>query len=131
MMEFSEIEYISYSLWFSQKLSQKPPHSFKQRTDKVINSLDEKRDKSTIDLLFQAINLAKRRNTIAHNPTLLQIFENKDTNQLHREFAINTFLEGDYIDLPELKELVAEARDIKTQLYMKFGYLPLNNRKNG
>lgn len=131
MMEFSEIEYISYSLWVEQKVNKDktPPNKFRLRTKQVISQLNNTNDNEIKLILERSIKLAEKRNTIAHNPTLLQIFENETTNELHREFAISTFIEGDYIDLPELKELTAEAIDIKTELYMKLGYLPYENKK--
>lgn len=124
MMEFSEIEYISYSLWADKVKKENPSHNFKARTKQVISQLNSGNDIKTKELLERAITIADKRNTIAHNPMLLQAFENEITNELHPEFAISTYIEGDYIDLSELKELTAEAIDIKAQLYMSLGYLP-------
>ncbi len=130
MMEFSEIEYISYSLWADKVNNGKPSHNFKTRTKQVISQLNNGSELKTKNLLEKAVEIADKRNTIAHNPMLLQVFENEITNELHPEFAISTYIEGDYIDLPEMKELTAEATDIKTQLYMLLGYLPQYD-KNG
>ena len=128
MMEFSEIEYISYSLWADKVNKEKPSHNFKARTKQVISQLNNGDDIKIKKLLERSITIADKRNTIAHNPMLLKVFENETTNEQHPEFAISTYIEGDYIDLPELKELTAEVTDIKTQLYMSLGYLPqLNN----
>jgi phosphoenolpyruvate-protein kinase (PTS system EI component) len=124
MMEFSEIEYISYSLWYDKINTGKPSHNFKARTKQVISQLNSNTDKNIKVLLEKAISIADKRNTIAHNPMLLQVFENKITRELHPEFAIATYIDGDYIDLPEMKEITADLIDIKTELYMTLGYLP-------
>ena len=39
----------------------------------------------------------------------LHIYEHKKAGTLHPVFAVSSFMGGDYIDLIELKELVAEA----------------------
>jgi hypothetical protein len=127
MMEFSEIEYISYSLWGKVLPDKNPSHNFKERTRQIISQLNGSRNIEVKKYLERATELADKRNTIAHNPALLQIFINEETNVIYRELAISTFSEGDYIDLPEIKELTTEARDIKVQLYMKLGYLPQEN----
>ena len=124
MMEFSEIEYISYSLWAKKISGANPSHNFKERTKQVISQLNGAKNVKIKSNLEKAIALADKRNTIAHNPALMQIFINEETKEIYHELAISTFKEGDYIDLPELKELVAEAEDIKMQLYMQLGYLP-------
>jgi len=128
MMEFSEIEYISFSLWRGIFSNENPSHNFKKRTKRVISQLNGSDNIEIRKNLERAIDIADKRNTIAHNPTLMQIFINEETNQIYRELAISTFSEGNYIDLPEIKELTAEARDIKVQLYMKLGYLPQENK---
>ena len=130
MIEFSEIEYISYSLWTKKVSNGDPSHSFKERTRQVVSQLNGSKNFEIKSNLERAIDLADKRNTIAHNPALMQIFINEKTNDIYHELSISTFKEGYYIDLPELKELVAEAGDIKTKLYMQLGYLPQED-KNG
>jgi len=128
MMEFSEIEYISYTLWAQKVANGNPSYKFKTRTKQVVSQLNGADEKEVKKNLERAIELADKRNTIAHNPALMQVFVNEKTNEIYHELAISTFKEGDYIDLPELKELTAEACDIKTALYMKLGYLPYENQ---
>ena len=123
-MEFSEIEYISYSLWSKKINDGLPSHQFTARTKQVISKLSNKDDKHVKDLLKRAIKVAKKRNTIVHNPALMQVFQNKTTGNIQPEFTISTFVTGDSIDIFELQELTAEVTDIKTQLYMSLGYLP-------
>lgn len=124
MMEFGEIEYISYSLWSKKVNKGTPDYNFKTRTRQVVSQLNGRNNKDIKDLLDKAITLADKRNTIAHNPTLLKIFEDKISINSKPEFAISTYVTGESIDLAELKELIAEVVDIKTQLYMSLGYLP-------
>jgi len=128
MMEFSEIEYISYSLWSSRVNKNTPSHNFKSRTKQVISQLNSKNDKKIKLLLEKALTISDKRNIVAHNPTLLQVFEDRETNKLYSEFAISTYVKGDYMNVAELEELTAEVRHIKTQLYMYLGYLPYEDK---
>lgn len=128
MMEFSEVEYISYSLWLKKVNKNSPSHNFKARTCQVISQLNGKKDKNIKTLLERAIVIADKRNTIAHNPTLLQIFEDKEVKHLKPEFAISTYIKSDHIDILDLEEITAEVTDIKTQLYMSLGYLPIEDK---
>lgn len=129
MLDFGEIEYISYSLWSQKYNTGLPPHNFTKRTRQVISKLCSRSDKDTISLLNRAIHLAKKRNTIAHNPLHLHVFEHKETKELYPEFLISSYLQKECIDDFELIELKAEATDIMTQLYLSLGYLP--SEKNG
>lgn len=124
VMEFSEIEYISYSLWFKNINNGQPSHQFTARTNQVISKLNNKNYTPVKALLKKAIHIAKKRNAIVHNPALMKIFHDNETGVTQPQFSISTFVAGDSINLSELKELTAEVTSIKTKLYMILGYLP-------
>ena len=100
------------------------PHNFKERAGQVISKLNGNKYKYLRELLERAVKISDKRNTIAHNPMQLHIQEHKKAGTLHPVFAVSSFMGGDYIDLIELKELVAEAVDISAGLYDASGYMP-------
>lgn len=124
MMEFSEIEFISFNLWSKKYPGQTPSHNFKERTNQVISQLNGNKNAKVQALLKKSVDLADRRNTVAHNPTLMQVFQKTDSEELLFEYAISSFSQADYVNLEDMKELVAEVTDIKTSIYMELGYLP-------
>lgn len=130
MMEFGEIEYISYSLWSKQYKHKEPIHGFTKRTRQLISQLNNKKNKEVIRLLEDAINLAVYRNIIAHNPMLLMIFKQNAINVAYPEFSISAYMKDNCIHIDKLEELTAKATNIKTQLCMILGYLPQED-KNG
>jgi bisphosphoglycerate-independent phosphoglycerate mutase (AlkP superfamily) len=100
------------------------PHNFKERTGQVLSVLrrhggDYER---VVDIFVQSLRLADKRNTIAHNPTQVQVWEHSKTGGVMFEHAITSTTSAEYIDDAELTELRAEAEDISTRLYMALGY---------
>lgn len=71
---------------------------------------------------MQSLRLADKRNTIAHNPIQVQVWEHSETGKVLFEHAITSTESADYIDDAELTELRAEAEDLSTCLYMALGY---------
>jgi bisphosphoglycerate-independent phosphoglycerate mutase (AlkP superfamily) len=77
----------------------------------------------TVKVLEQALRLADKRNTVAHNPMQVQVFEHSKTCEVLFKQAITSETAGDYIDDAELAELRAEAEDLVTKLYLALGYV--------
>jgi hypothetical protein len=123
IVSFSEIEYISYTLWAEKINKDQAPHNFKDRARQVTSQLNGKKFITLKDLLERAIEIAGKRNTIAHNPMLIQIFQHHESKELNAEFAISSFSGEDYITLEQLISLVTEIEEIKIKLYKEIGLL--------
>ena len=71
--------------------------------------------------LTQARQLAEKRNLIAHNPVMLEIYTNEDETQARTQFAIASARGGGKaITLDELKELSAEIDDLAACMWTCF-----------
>ncbi|MDN3649580.1 hypothetical protein QWZ13_11700 [Reinekea marina] len=71
--------------------------------------------------LEEAIELAERRNTIVHNPMMVQIFENKKSGELYSETAIHSYKQRDYVSFDEMKRLNAQIVRLKNDLVDEVG----------
>jgi hypothetical protein len=99
---------------------------FGRRVDLLIELLEarEGRD-SHLDAILsgmkQAKGLARKRNLIAHNPVMLNLYVNEDETQHMAEYSISSARsEGQTMDLAELKEFAAEVDDLSATLWMAF-----------
>ena len=124
ILAFGEIEVFTYRLWREHLTELPPPRNFKSRTEKLISAL-EKEDKYApiIGQLSEALRLADKRNTVAHNPMAVQVFEHTKTGHIFIDHAITSQTNDNYIDDLELKELLAQAEDIVTELFKLVGYV--------
>jgi hypothetical protein len=69
----------------------------------------------------RAKELAKKRNLIAHNPVMLNLYVNKDETEHLAEYSISSARsEGQTMDLDELREFAAEVEDLSATLWMAF-----------
>jgi hypothetical protein len=73
--------------------------------------------------LVEALRIADKRNTVAHNPMQAQVYRHSETGRFFIESAITSSTTNDYIDDLELIELRAAAEDIVTRLYMALGFI--------
>jgi hypothetical protein len=124
ILSFGDIELITYRLWKECFPDNRAPNRFKERTNKIIDYLKEQEEveNEIIKNLQRALKIANRRNTIAHNPVQVQVFQHSRTGQLMAEQAICSITNKDYIDDLELIELKGEVEDILSSLYMKIGF---------
>jgi hypothetical protein len=124
ILAFGEIELWSFRLWRDHVSSDPAPHNFKERTGRVLSALRQLGgdNQRVVEVLVQSLRLADKRNTIAHNPMQVQVWEHSKTGEVLFEHAITSTASADYIDDAELTELRAEAEELSTRLYMALGY---------
>jgi hypothetical protein len=128
ILAFGDIELVTYRLWKELRPSTKAPQKFKPRANGVVESLratDGGNDRqSLIKCLEEAIILADKRNTIAHSPMQLQIYEHTISGKLISELAIASETNDDYIDDAHMVELESQATELVARLYMELGMIP-------
>lgn len=61
------------------------------------------------ELFVRAMRLADRRNTIAHNPVMVQVFQDLKTSEYSTELAINSDDNELYIDMEVLDTTLREC----------------------
>ena len=127
ILAFGDIEVITHRLWKDH--CRGIPPLFKNRVTTLLSTLQNTNPKNeeVIVCLKEALRLADRRNTIAHNPTQAQVFQHGRTGELLVEMAISSETSDDYIDDAQLKELSAEVEGLVTRLYISLG---LDERKS-
>ena len=122
-MAFGDIEVITHRLWREHCQGKAP--NFKPRVTQLLEALKtvETNNSDLISCLESALELVEKRNTIAHNPAQVQVFQHGRTGELLIELGISSETSDDYIDDCELKELTASAEEIVTRMYMLLGLL--------
>jgi hypothetical protein len=132
ILAFGDIELISYRLW-RENFRDAPPTRFKERTRKLLGHLrqDESKHREVISAFVEALRIADKRNTVAHNPIQVQVFEHSKTGQLFVEQGILSETSTDYIDDAELTELRAATEDIVARLYMVIGFASKEPQSRG
>ena len=75
----------------------------------------------TIQMLESALKLVLKRNTIAHNPTMVEAYEHSQTGKLVMQRAIFSKTSKEFIDDAELTELLAAVEEIVSRLYHMYG----------
>jgi hypothetical protein len=124
ILAFGDIELTSVLLWREHVRRTPVPQRFKERTGIVLAALRRLSDPpiAIINAFESAMRLADKRNTVAHHPLQVQVFEHSKTGEVVFEQAISSATRDDYIDDLELTELRAEAEDIAARLYMALGF---------
>ena len=124
LLAFGDIEVITHRLWREHFPGKTAPF-FDPRTSALLDVLRkaDQRNDEVIDCLVTALSIANKRNTIAHNPMQVQVFQHSRTGELLIEMAISSVKTDDYIDDAELKELRAQVEDLVTRLYIALGYI--------
>lgn len=123
ILAFGDIELQSFRLWRQHVRASPIPHNFKERTGRILAELRKhgSENEAAIEIFEQSLRLADKRNTVAHHPMQVQIFEHSKTGEMLLDEAIGSEINDDYIDDAELKELRAEAEDLASRLYMILG----------
>ena len=123
ILAFGEIELFTYLMWPSCYPKQEVPDKFADRISQLVDALKKKQPRSAavIGALREAKGLAKRRNTIAHNPASVQVYEHTKTGELFFERAIQARRGKDYITDAELQKLRNKAEDLARRLYGNVG----------
>ena len=128
ILTFGEIELFTYLVW-SDYCHTTPPHRFGDRVKGLLAALrmDEAKNRKVIEALGEALRLADKRNTVAHNPTQVEIFEHSRTGQVFLARGIYSRRSSDYIDDIELAGLRESAEHIASRLYASIGALSNKN----
>lgn len=125
ILSFGDIEAITYRLWecYCRTDIALAPQQFGDRASKIIGAMKESSaDREIIDLLIAAKKLADKRNSLAHNPVQVQVYQHTENGALWAELGLQCRKSGEFIDDLELIELESAARDIVAQLYMRIGF---------
>ena len=124
ILAFGDIELLTFRLWRDHVGESPVPHNFKERTGRVLAAL--RRQGPTYTLVIKALEnslrLADKRNTVAHHPMQVQVFQHSQTGEVFFEHAISSEISDDYITDDDLKELRAEAESLAADLYIYLGY---------
>jgi hypothetical protein len=118
---FNEIELSTVKLWEIYFPKKKSPHKFTQRARDIIKEI--KNDSLIDDIagvaiknLEDAIVLARKRNTVAHNPVQVQVWEHRATEEYHIEFAVTTPDDKDYVKESDFEPLTKQASKLGSEL---------------
>lgn len=120
---FGQIEHITIAFLNSQTQTKKEiigKSNFSKRVDLIVKSLKKSTDsnhKEFISLLKKAKELSKKRNLIAHNPLLLEVFQFADGSNYKREIIASSRAPKECMSLKELKILSNDASSILSKLY--------------
>jgi hypothetical protein len=98
---------------------------FSQRAELLIEILEARTDRTPdlnqlLECLKRAKPLANKRNLIAHNPVMLDIFVNEDETQMVAEHSISHARSGETMSLEDLKEFAATVEDLSSELWLTF-----------
>jgi hypothetical protein len=130
ILAFGDIELITIRLWRDYVGESPTPHQFKERTGRVLSALRRAGDQhaAVIIPLEEALRIADKRNTVAHHPMQVQVYQHSKTGEVLFEQAISSETTDDYIDDAELTELRAQAEDLVSRLYISVGYIDPRDR---
>jgi len=102
---------------------------FARRVDLILGILGGLEDLPDVGKQFQenlrkAVNLAEVRNLIAHNPTMLDVYEHKTSGALHFERTIRAIRKQQkFLDLKGLREHTADVETLASDLWKNIGKL--------
>jgi len=120
---FGQIEHITIAFLHSKTPTKKEvigKSNFSKRVDLIVRFLKKSTDlnhKEFISLLREAQKLSKKRNLIAHNPLLLEVFQFADGSNYKREFIASSRTPQERMSLEELKLLSSNASATLNLLY--------------
>ena len=123
ILAFGDIELFTHHLWQIRCPGCKPAFNFRRRTTELIKVLQQDLEKNgrIIGPLTDAVKMIHKRNTVAHNPTHVEVFTHGQAEHIIVERRIASRQSKDYIDDAELTELRAAAEDVVVRLYMAIG----------
>jgi len=132
IVRFGEIEYITIKcleLLPQDRIAATAARMpFAQRVNLVLEILEGRKITSKyvqqlVRHLVRARQLAEKRNLIAHNPVMLEIYSNRDETEARTRYAIASARGGGKpITLEDLKELAAEVDDLAASMWLCFNY---------
>jgi hypothetical protein len=82
ILQFGEVEFISYRMWSALRMRSKPSDSFRNRVDRLLGRLMEI-EPENLDVklhLIEAKKLFDLRNDLAHNPLFSEKSEDGEIN---------------------------------------------------
>ena len=122
IMAFGEVELYTYKLWRDIFPGTEVRNEFKPRIDKLVgklrgSNLELNGAPCPIELLIQARALYDKRNTVAHSPMQVQVYEHTESKEIFTELAISSEKNDDYITDQELAELQNQTNVIVSGLF--------------
>jgi hypothetical protein len=119
ILAFGEIELLSFALWRKYYPNSPPPHNFKERTGSVLAKLRTEvvPNRELVALFEESLRLADKRNTVAHHPMCVQVFEHTQTGEHMLELAIRSETQDEYITDEQLKLLGESTRELARRMY--------------
>jgi hypothetical protein len=119
ILAFGDIELVSHKLWNRYYPDTEPPVNFKERTGKLLwHARQDARVKApAIDALESSLRLADRRNTIAHNPMQVQVYQHSTLGSLVLQLAISSPASDQFITDEALQALRSEVEEVASTLY--------------
>jgi len=133
ILSFAEIELITYH--FLKHIPQDDIFqavsrlSFGHRVDLILRILNGRNGLPDVGEKFKenlqkARKLTEVRNLIAHNPTMLDVYEHRESGAIGVERTIRAVRNQQrFLDLAGLKEYAAEVEDLVGDLWMNIGKL--------
>lgn len=129
---FGELELVTYKCLAhlpSDKIADTSSRlGFALRVDLIVEILEGREAASELTaefvrLLKRARVLAQTRNDIAHNPVMLNVFENDTSGDLSLQRCIATARGGRIIDLAAAKEFADEVESLAADMWLAIGKL--------
>lgn len=128
---FGELELVTYKCLAhlpSDKISDTSSRlGFALRVELIVEILESRKGTGStaefVRMLKRARVLAQTRNDIAHNPVMLNVFENEASGDLLLERCIATARGGRVIDLAAAKEFADEVESLAAKLWLEIGKL--------
>jgi hypothetical protein len=126
LISFGEIELITHK-WLSHFPRDSVARSggrlaFARRVDLILEILAGREfDEAGVEFaaaLRRAKALAETRNTIAHNPVMMNVYTDETMDDVLLEQSISNIRGDRVIDLAEMKEFAAEAGDLASKMWM-------------
>ncbi len=107
ILQFGEVEFISYRMWSTLRMRSKPSDSFKKRVDCLLGRLSEVEPENS-DVkshLIKAKKLFDSRNDLAHNPLFSEKSEDGEIN-----YVIMVEGKCKKMEMPEIIDLDEEIK---------------------
>jgi hypothetical protein len=118
ILAFGEIELITFYLWKKYFEQKDPPGNFSERTKKILHHVknDPAATNIVANLLIESLEIAKRRNIVAHHPISVQAYRHSATGSFLTKRVIISITTNDYITDEELEKLGQRATEIVSSL---------------
>ena len=119
ILAFGDIEFSTFFLWEKYYSQEQAPNNFKERTGKILGKLRADRDAgpAVIESFVEALRIADKRNTVAHHPLQVQIFQHSETGKLITKLGISSETTDEFISDTELEALRIQTELLRTRIY--------------